>query len=230
MGTDTIFENDGDPRRHHHDSDERGATSGSDPFGHGSGGRGRFGRPFGRGFRPGQGFGGFGPGGPGFGGPGFGGPGFGPGRGGRGRARRGDVRLAILSLLADAPSNGYGLIKAIAERTDGAWKPSPGSVYPTLQQLVDEELIVSDEAASKSVFSLTDAGRAHVAEHSAEIEKAWAATADDASDSDREFQTSLMKLMGVVKQFHHDGSEAQRVAATAKLDETRRALYAILAD
>jgi DNA-binding PadR family transcriptional regulator len=221
MGTDTAFDDQGDPRRHHHHSTARDGDSE---------GRGRFGRPFGRGFRPGQGFGGFGgfgPGGPGFG---PGGPGFGPGRGGRGRARRGDVRLAILSLLADAPSNGYGLIKSITERTDGAWKPSPGSVYPTLQQLVDEELIVSDETASKSVFSLTEAGRLYVADNGAEIEKAWAATAEDASDADREFQTSLLKLMGVVKQFHHDGSEAQRAAATAKLDETRRALYAILAD
>jgi DNA-binding PadR family transcriptional regulator len=209
MGTDTAFDDQGDPRRHHHHSTVRDGDSE---------GRDRFGRPFGRGF---------GPGGPGFG---PGGPGFGPGRGGRGRARRGDVRLAILSLLADAPSNGYGLIKSITERTDGAWKPSPGSVYPTLQQLVDEELIVSDETASKSVFSLTEAGRLYVADNGAEIEKAWAATADDASDADREFQTSLLKLMGVVKQFHHDGSEAQRAAATAKLDETRRALYAILAD
>ncbi|ROS52742.1 PadR family transcriptional regulator [Frigoribacterium sp. PhB24] len=224
MGTDFTPEHHGDPRRQHHDSPD----ARRDLFGRGEG-HGRFGRPFGRGFRPGPGFGGFGPGfGPG--GPGFGPGGFGPGRGGRGRARRGDVRLAILSLLSDAPSNGYGLIKAIAERTDGTWKPSPGSVYPTLQQLVDEELISSDEAATKSVFTLTETGRAYVAEHADEIEKAWAATADDASDTDREFQTSLMKLMGVVKQFHHDGSEAQRAAATAKLDETRRALYAILAD
>ena len=225
MGTDFTSENHGDPRRLHHDST---GDHHEGHEGHGDG-RGRFGRPFGRGFRPGAGFGGFGPGfGPG--GPGFGPNGFGPGRGGRGRARRGDVRLAILSLLADAPSNGYGLIKAITERTDGAWKPSPGSVYPTLQQLVDEELISSDEAATKSVFTLTEAGRAYVVEHADEIEKAWAATADDATDTDREFQTSLMKLMGVVKQFHHDGSEAQRAAATAKLDEARRALYTILAD
>lgn len=226
MGTDTDHENHGDPRRRHHDSpDARREMFDRGAFGHDSEGRGRVGRPFGRGFRPGPGFGGFGPGG-----FGPGGPGFGPGRGGRGRARRGDVRLAILSLLADAPSNGYGLIKAIADRTEGAWKPSPGSVYPTLQQLVDEDLITSDETAAKSVFSLTDAGRAYVGEHADEIDRAWAATADDASDTDREFQTSLMKLMGVVKQFHHDGSEAQRAAATAKLDETRRALYAILAD
>jgi len=187
----------------------------------GSAGGGRFGRPFARGPRPG-----------GFGGPGpFGGfPGFGPGghRGGRGRARKGDVRLAVLSLLADAPSNGYGLIKAIAERTDGVWKPSPGSVYPTLQQLVDEELIVAGDEAAKGEYSLTEAGRAYVAEHADAVEAAWAATTgDEASD---EFRESLGKLFGVVQQFRSGVTDAQRAAATAKLDETRRALYAILAD
>src|SRR5690554_2581110 len=70
------------------------------------------------------------------------GHGFGP-RGSR-RAGRGDVRLAILSLLGENPASGYGLITAIAEKTSGAWKPSPGSVYPTLQQLVDEELIIAN--------------------------------------------------------------------------------------
>jgi hypothetical protein len=87
---------------------------------------------------PGRGFGrgpGFGPGGPGF--AGFG-PGFGPGSGSRGsrRASKGDVRSVILSLLAEGPSNGYGLIRAIEEKTGGVWRPSPGSVYPTLQQFV----------------------------------------------------------------------------------------------
>jgi DNA-binding PadR family transcriptional regulator len=182
------------------------------------------GRPLARGFRPGDGGPGF-PGFPGFPGMGgFGGPGFGPGRGrgGRGRARRGDVRLAILSLLADAPSNGYGLITGIAAKTEGAWRPSPGSVYPTLQQLVDE-------SGAKSVYSLTDQGRAHVEEHKEEIDAAWAATTDKSEGEDA-FQTSLMKLMGVVKPLMHDATDAQRQAAAAKLDETRRALYAILAD
>jgi DNA-binding PadR family transcriptional regulator len=199
---------------------------------HHRGGRPRImpGHPLARGFRPGDGpgFPGF-PGFPGMGG--FGGPGFGPGRGrgGRGRARRGDVRLAILSLLADASSNGYGLITGIAAKTEGAWRPSPGSVYPTLQQLVDEDLIVADETGAKSVYSLTDQGRAHVEENQAEIDAAWAATTDKSEGEDA-FQTSLMKLMGVVKPLMHDATDAQRQAAAAKLDETRRALYAILAD
>ena len=109
---------------HTHDDDQRAGWM-RGPGGHGRGGRG------------GPGFGGFG-------------PGFGP-RGPQ-RASRGDVRSAILSLLSEAPSNGYGLIKAIAERTNGVWRPSPGSVYPTLQQLVDEELIVSRGDGRKTEF------------------------------------------------------------------------------
>ena len=111
---------------------------------------------------------------PGFGEPGWGwggpgGPGgfFGPGRshGGPGRARKGDVRAVILSLLSEGPSNGYGLIKAIAAKTGGMWRPSPGSVYPTLQQLVDEGLIQSTGSGPRTEFELTDEGRAHVEEH-----------------------------------------------------------------
>src|ERR1700710_1561674 len=58
------------------------------------------------------------------------------------RARRGDVRSAILDVLAVEPMNGYQIIQQIAERTGGAWKASPGSVYPTVQQLHDEGLVV----------------------------------------------------------------------------------------
>jgi DNA-binding PadR family transcriptional regulator len=167
---------------------------------------------------------GFGPGGPGFGG-------FGPGFGPRGpqRANRGDVRSAILSLLSEAPSNGYGLIKAIAEKTGGVWRPSPGSIYPTLQQLVDEELIVSIGDGRRTEFELTDAGKAYVAEHAEELQKAWEATAGQ-SATDGEFHASIGKLMGVVHQFRFAATDEQRAQATEKLDEARRALYLILAD
>lgn len=173
-------------------------------------------------------------GGPGFGagfGQGFGGAGFGPGFGPRGprRAGKGDVRAAILSLLADGPSNGYGLIKTIAEKTNGAWRPSPGSVYPTLQQLVDEELIAPIGDGRRTEFELTDTGRAYVGEHADEMAKAWEQTAGR-SDADTAFLESVNKLMGVVQQFRGTSSEAQRTAAVEKIDEARRALYLILAD
>ncbi|MFB2556293.1 PadR family transcriptional regulator [Herbiconiux liangxiaofengii] len=173
-----------------------------------------------------------GPGGPGFGG-GFGrgefGGGFGP-RGGRGgRAGRGDVRAAILSLLVDAPSNGYGLIKAIAEKTGGVWRPSPGSIYPTLQQLVDEDLIVSTGEGRRTRFELTESGAAYVAEHAEELDRAWEVTAGR-SAADAELFESVTKLMGVLHQFRTAASEEQRVQAAGKVDELRRALYLILAD
>jgi DNA-binding PadR family transcriptional regulator len=172
----------------------------------------------------GPGFGGFG--GPGFG-SGFGGPGFGP-RGPR-RAGKGDVRSVILSLLAEGPSNGYGLIKAIADKTSGAWRPSPGSVYPTLQQLVDEDLIVSVGDGRKTEFELTDAGKTYVSEHADDFAKAWEATPGRSEQAGAFFE-SVGKLMGVAQQFRHSATDAQRAAAIEKLDEARRALYLILAD
>ena len=102
----------------------------------------------------------------------LGGPAFGP-RGFGGRARKGDVRNAILSLLGEGPANGYGLIRAIQAKSEGAWRPSPGSVYPTLQQLVDEGLIAPTTDGPRAEYDLTDDGRAHVAERADEIASAW---------------------------------------------------------
>ena len=82
------------------------------------------------------------------------------------KARRGDVRAAILSVLSDAPRNGYQVIQEIAERTGGAWKPSPGSIYPTLQQLEDEGLVVQTEDGGRKAYALTDEGRGYVDEPS----------------------------------------------------------------
>jgi DNA-binding PadR family transcriptional regulator len=130
-------------------------------------------------------------------------------------------------LLAEAPSNGYGLIKTIAEKTSGAWRPSPGSVYPTLQQLVDEELITAVGEGRRTEFTLTDDGRAYVAEHEEELANAWNTEADG---NMQEFHQSIGKLMGVIHQFRGAATEEQRRAAIEKLDETRRALYLILAD
>ncbi|SDO97856.1 Transcriptional regulator PadR-like family protein [Arthrobacter sp. ok909] len=201
-----------------------------DKFTDGGPAQGRFGR--GRSRRGPHGHGGFGPGrgfGPGFGpgpgpGPGFG-PGFGPG--GSRRANKGDVRSAILSLLAESPSNGYGLIKTIAEKTSGAWRPSPGSVYPTLQQLVDEELIAPVSEGRRTEFTLTDTGKAYVADHAEELHDAWNT---DPQGSGPAFHQSVGKLMGVIHQFRFSATEEQRNAAMEKIDETRRALYQILAD
>jgi DNA-binding PadR family transcriptional regulator len=182
-----------------------------------------------RGFGRGERMRAFAAGAPGFG-PGFGG--FGP-RGfmppGPQRKRRGDVRLAIISLLNEKPYNGYALIKDIAEKSGGTWTPSPGSVYPTLQQLVDEELIEGVGEGRRTEFQLTAEGRAYVEAHTEELQRVWASVTER-SDADAGLHESVAKLMGVVHQFRFAATDAQRAEAVTKLDEARRALYGILAD
>ncbi|MGW7299736.1 MULTISPECIES: PadR family transcriptional regulator [unclassified Streptomyces] len=199
----------------------------------GCGGAGRRGRGGFEGLR--AAFGPFGPGGPGFGGPpGFGGgPGPGPwgprGRGGpRGRARRGDVRASILALLKERPMHGYEMIQEIAERSGGAWKPSPGSVYPTLQLLEDEGLIVSESEGGKKLFSLTEAGRSAADEGSeAPWEEASRGVDWEAVNDIRQAGFGLMEAFG---QVWKTGSKEQREKAITVINEARKKLYLILAD
>ncbi|MYV42828.1 PadR family transcriptional regulator [Streptomyces sp. SID1328] len=192
-------------------------------------GPGRHGRP---GFEGERGaFGPFGPGGPGFGGPMFGGPGFGGGRGPggpRGRARRGDVRASILALLKDRSMHGYEMIQEIAERSGGAWKPSPGSVYPTLQLLEDEGLIASESEGGKKLFVLTEAGRAAAEEGpDAPWEEASRGVDWEALSEIRQAGSGLMEAFG---QVWKTGTKEQRDKALAVLNDARKKLYLILAD
>lgn len=139
------------------------------------------------------------------------------------------MRSAIISLLLDAPASGYGLIKGIAQCSRGTWTPSPGSVYPTLQQLVDEELIKAVGEGRRTEFQLTDPGRTYATDHAEELDKLWAEASAEAS-ADAGLHESIVKLMGVVHQFRFAATDEQRAAAVNKLDETRRALYGILAE
>ncbi|AXU15837.1 PadR family transcriptional regulator [Streptomyces clavuligerus] len=168
----------------------------------------------------------FGPFGPPFGGP-FGGGGHGRG-GGRGRARRGDVRASILALLKDRPMHGYEMIQEIGERSRGAWKPSPGSVYPTLQMLEDEGLIVSAADGGKRLFTLTDAGRQEAeAGPDAPWEEAGRTVDWDALNEVRQAGWGLMEAFG---QVWKTGSPEQRTKAVEVIGEARKKLYLILAD
>jgi len=184
--------------RHHHD-DESCAR------GH-HGGFGRHGSkpPFGMGFLAHS----------------FGGPG--------GRARRGDVRAAVLRLLSEQPMHGYQIIQELSARSGGAWSPSAGSVYPTLQLLADEGLVIAQETAGKKVFSLTETGIAAVAE-AAEQPAPWeeAAQGDTGAQGYRE---AAGKLMHAVVQIGRGGSAGQVAAAIEVLNDARKKLYAILAE
>jgi DNA-binding PadR family transcriptional regulator len=154
------------------------------------------------------------------------------------RVRRGDVRSAILDVLraADAsgePVNGYQVIQQISERSDGAWRPSPGSVYPTIQQLQDEGLVETDDERSRRSLALTDEGRSYVAEHADELAAVWRPFDRSAREDDTSFsglKPEIGQVMGAVWQIVTSGSEQQQRAAIDVLVETRRKLYGILAD
>jgi DNA-binding PadR family transcriptional regulator len=120
------------------------------------------------------------------------GRGRGRGRGGP-RARRGDVKAAVLALLAERPMHGYEMIKELEERTGGAWTPSPGSIYPTLQMLEEADLIRGEETGGKRRFTLTEAGRAEQETRSDETTpwEAVRADADPPPRLDRQAQPRL---------------------------------------
>jgi DNA-binding PadR family transcriptional regulator len=169
----------------------------------------------------------WGAGGPGMGGPPWGGPGG--HRGGRrgGRARRGDVRAAMLLLLSEQAQNGYQLIQEIERRTEGVWKPSPGSVYPALQQLEDEGLVQAAESEGKRAYELTAEGRDYVANNRDELGNPFEAATGGMDEG-------VFDLRGLMFQV---GAAAMQVAAAGHTDEarkiladTRRALYKILAE
>jgi DNA-binding PadR family transcriptional regulator len=169
------------------------------------------------------------------------------------------VRTAIIDVLAGDEMNGYQLIQEIAERTGGAWKPSPGSVYPTVQQLEDEGLVEGREVDGRRLLRLTDAGRTYVEEHADEMAATWAGfeapgDADERGEGDEPFgfgdrgprgpggrradegpggdglMPAVGQVMGAMWQIVTTGTAGQRAETVEILNETRRKLYRLLAD
>lgn len=212
------------PRQGHGPGHGRGRGPGGEPGFGGERGRARAGGPWMRGFGAGErgAFGGFGP--P-FGEPPFGGRGRG---GGRGRARRGDVRASLLALLKERPMHGYEMIQEIAERSHNTWKPSPGSVYPTLQLLEDEGLIGSESEGGKKLFSLTDTGRA---EADSGPDAPWDAAGRGIDwEAMGEARKAGGGLVSAFQQVWLNGTPEQREKALGVVNDARKRLYLILAE
>ena len=158
------------------------------------------------------------------------------------RVRRGDVRSAILDVLrttadddAGEAVNGYQVIQQISERSGGAWRPSPGSVYPTIALLQDEGLVETDDERARKTLVLTPEGATYVAEHAEELAAVWAPferrRRDEESGSGfAGLKPEIGQVMGAVWQIVTAGSPTQQRAAVDVLVETRRRLYGILAD
>jgi len=155
---------------------------------------------------------------------------FGPGRHfvhHRRRMRRGDVRAAILLLLEQEPRNGYQLMQELEERSGGAWRPSPGSVYPALQLLADEGLIRGETHEGGTVYELTEAGRKHVDENRERFGEPWAQA--EVPEGLRDLGRVLGEVAMATRQVMHTGNVAHAKAAAEVLADARRRLYGILA-
>jgi DNA-binding PadR family transcriptional regulator len=134
-----------------------------------------------------------------------------------------------LALLNERPMHGYEMIQELDTRTGGIWRPSPGSVYPTLQLLEDEGLIVSEQAEGRKRFTLTDAGREEAGK--AAERAPWSDYADENDVAEaNDFRTAAFGILNAAREVGTAGSDAQRARALEILNETKRKLYSILAE
>lgn len=147
----------------------------------------------------------------------------GPGRGGRLHSRRGAIREATLALLAEEPMHGYQVMQELGERSGGRWRPSAGSVYPTLQQLEDEGLVTVEDRDGRRTFALTDAGRTAAAATPADRPWSRRERGDDLGSLARELGIAAIQVARV-------GTPAAQDAARTILTDARRNLYRLLAE
>ena len=146
------------------------------------------------------------------------------------RMRRGQIRTALLAVLAEEPGHGYDVMQKLEDKTGGAWRPSPGSVYPALQLLADEGLIRGEAGEGGTVYELTDGGRTHLEEHRERFGEPWQQASEGVPDDVRELMHLAMQVGVATRQVTHAGSEEQRKAEAELLTDTRRKLYGILAE
>jgi DNA-binding PadR family transcriptional regulator len=148
-------------------------------------------------------------------------------RGGRGR--RGDVRLAVLALLNERPMHGYEMMQELADRTQGLWRPSPGSLYPALQLLEDQGLVRSETNDGRRQFTLTEQGQAELASNP-RATAPWEAMVRGADQGDVALRVAMRHVMTAVSQVAEAGTAEQKVRAERLIIELRRQMYLLLAE
>jgi DNA-binding PadR family transcriptional regulator len=123
--------------------------------------------------------------------------------------------------------HGYQIMQAMGDRTGGAWRPSPGAVYPTIAQLEDEGLVTTQEEGGRRLVTLTPEGSAYLEERSARLGDPFADFAGQPSRPD--LRDGMQELQAAARQIVTSGSAAQIDAAAQVLAQARRSLYLILA-
>jgi DNA-binding PadR family transcriptional regulator len=136
----------------------------------------------------------------------------------------------MLLVLAEQPLSGYGLMQEIESRSEGVWRPSPGSVYPALAQLEDEGLVRVEEDDGRKRYVLTDDGKAYVDEHRDELGEPWAGLGDEVGEGRMELRSQIGQVATAVHQVAAAGTDEQIEQARKVLEEARRSLYRILAE
>jgi len=140
------------------------------------------------------------------------------------------VRAALLLLLEEETRNGYQLMEEIEQRSDGSWRPSPGSVYPALSQLEDEGLVQADQETGRRAFSLTDEGRAYVEENRERLGSPWQTASEDVPGDFVELRKLIGQLGMATMQLAQSADDEQVAEAKKVLSDARRSLYRILAE
>lgn len=162
----------------------------------------------------------------------FGRHGFKFGRGGCGqgfkgefmRMRRGDIKFHLLEILKETPRHGYEIISEL-EKKSGGYRPSPGSVYPTLQMLEEGGYLTSEQIEGKKVYTITDEGLKFLEERGAKPFEAHPKMTQVF-----EMRKSLMKLGSAVMDGVRDGDEETVKRINEIVNKARRDVYSILAE
>jgi DNA-binding PadR family transcriptional regulator len=139
------------------------------------------------------------------------------------------VRYAILALLEERPMHGYEMMQELADRTQGLWRPSPGSLYPALQLLEDQGLVRSESADGRRQFTLTDEGRSELKARP-NASAPWESMVHDADQGDMALRSALHHVAIAVHQVSEAGTPEQKERADALLKELRRQMYLLLAE
>lgn len=148
----------------------------------------------------------------------------------RSRARRGAVIAAILGALKDGPSHGYGIMDRLENQSEGRWRPSPGSVYPTLGRLSKRGLIEAVDSTDPKEFRLTEEGQAWLEEHAdGKFGDNDGMPWSPGQGQGQGLRSAVSQLAGAAKQIGRFGSDEQRDQAKELLEETTRNIYALLA-
>ncbi len=138
--------------------------------------------------------------------------------------------MAVLALVAEQPRHGYEIIQAIEERSGGNWKPSPGSIYPTVAQLEDEGLIDTEKIDGRRMATLTPAGTAYADEHRTEIDGVWDKAGESVDEPTQQLRAEVHQLVAAVRQVAGIGGQEQVQAAVTALAEARKTIYRLLAE